>query len=195
MKRAFTLIEFIVVIVIILILAAILFPVFMRPDEGGGRRRSICQSNLKQIGLGFAQYGQDYNEKFPRAQVNASTGWADVLQPYIKSRQIFQCPTAPNASPSLTDYFYNRRASDVVVDKFESSSQTILTGDGNDNAPMWASLSQLPPSWIKIESSPARRHLDGANYGFADGHVKYLTPSKVKSTFSQKDFLPTFAIR
>ncbi len=192
MKRAFTLVEFIVVVVIILILAAILFPVLAR--RGEHPTRSSCQSNLKQIGLGFMQYVQDYNEKFPPARVTSSVGWADAVYPYIKSRQIFQCPATPNSTQPLTDYFYNRLASRVVMDKFESPAQTILTGEGNDDAPTWASLSQLPPAWVKDEKSPAWRHLEGANYGFADGHVKWLKPSRVNSTFSDRGYA-TFAIR
>ena len=92
-KSAFTLIELLVVIAIIAILAAILFPVFARARENA--RRSSCQSNLKQIALGFMQYTQDYDEKFPgsdwRQHKLALTrpanpfGWADGLQPYLKS--------------------------------------------------------------------------------------------------------------
>src|SRR5205809_4233116 len=62
-RRAFTLIELLVVIAIIAILAAILFPVFSRARENA--RRASCQSNLKQIGLGFLQYAQDYDERLP----------------------------------------------------------------------------------------------------------------------------------
>src|SRR5512137_1152715 len=62
-RRAFTLIELLVVIAIIAILAAILFPVFAKAREKA--RQSSCQSNLKQIGLAFMQYAQDYDEQYP----------------------------------------------------------------------------------------------------------------------------------
>ncbi len=61
LRRAFTLIELLVVIAIIAILAAILFPVFAKAREKA--RQSSCQSNVKQLGLAFMQYTQDYDEK------------------------------------------------------------------------------------------------------------------------------------
>ena len=64
-KKGFTLIELLVVIAIISTLAAILFPIFARARENA--RRASCMSNLKQIGLGFMQYTQDYDEEFPPA--------------------------------------------------------------------------------------------------------------------------------
>lgn len=107
--RAFTLIELLVVVAIIAILAAILFPVFGRARENA--RRTSCQSNLKQIGLGLMQYTQDYDERMPRAYFGGGErrtimdathnrrSWNDVIFPYVKSEQVFACPSAP-APPS-----------------------------------------------------------------------------------------------
>jgi prepilin-type N-terminal cleavage/methylation domain-containing protein/prepilin-type processing-associated H-X9-DG protein len=89
--QGFTLIELLVVIAIIAILAAILFPVFGRARENA--RRSSCQSNLKQIGLGIAQYTQDYDEIMPRVDATGAGHWKDTINPYIKSYQIFRCPS------------------------------------------------------------------------------------------------------
>ena len=95
-KRGFTLIELLVVIAIIAILAAILFPVFGRARENA--RRSSCQSNLKQIGLALTQYVQDYDEQFPVTnQNNWQTPWTLRVQPYIKSTQVFMCPSDADA--------------------------------------------------------------------------------------------------
>ena len=95
--NAFTLIELLVVIAIIAILAAILFPVFARARENA--RRSSCVSNMKQIALGIFQYTQDYDEKMP-PRGNAAGGWRMLTQPYLKSTQIFSCPSNPrNSAP------------------------------------------------------------------------------------------------
>ena len=92
-RPAFTLIELLVVIAIIAILAAILFPVFARARENA--RRASCLSNMKQIGLGIMQYTQDYDEFLPQGiQAPAYTvRWSDLIQPYVKSRQLFRCPS------------------------------------------------------------------------------------------------------
>ena len=93
-SSAFTLIELLVVIAIIAILAAILFPVFARARENA--RRSSCQSNLKQIGLGIMQYTQDYDEKLLAARndgIYVNCPWMVQIQPYVKSYQLFVCPS------------------------------------------------------------------------------------------------------
>jgi prepilin-type N-terminal cleavage/methylation domain-containing protein/prepilin-type processing-associated H-X9-DG protein len=100
----FTLIELLVVIAIIAILAAILFPVFARARENA--RRASCQSNLKQIGLGIAQYAQDYDETMPPGYVKGSNSsssnagpWHWLIQPYTKSLQVLRCPSNTTPAP------------------------------------------------------------------------------------------------
>lgn len=93
-RRGFTLIELLVVIAIIAILAAILFPVFAKARENA--RKISCLSNLKQIGIGLVQYGQDYDGYMPGSQQNVTGGtisWPTIMQPYIKNEQVFVCPS------------------------------------------------------------------------------------------------------
>jgi type II secretory pathway pseudopilin PulG len=108
-----------VVIAIIAILAAILFPVFGRARENA--RRSSCQSNLKQIGLGMLQYSQDYDEKlvahnYGNTGYNASDPapatekykWMDAIYPFVKSEQVFSCPSHA-FSATVNPYVYYKR--------------------------------------------------------------------------------------
>lgn len=93
-KHPFTLIELLVVIAIIAILAAILMPALSQARERG--RMSTCTNNLKQIGLAFNNYAQDFedyiipnNPSFapPGAKGNGITMWVQmlVMKKYLSS--------------------------------------------------------------------------------------------------------------
>jgi prepilin-type N-terminal cleavage/methylation domain-containing protein len=111
-KKGFTLIELLVVIAIIAILAAILFPVFAKAREKA--RQTTCASNLKQLGLAFAQYSQDNDERFPDGGTHLVAGggdaWAGELYTYTKATGVYYCPDDPDESAGTAfavSYGYN----------------------------------------------------------------------------------------
>ena len=63
LKRAFTLVELLVVIAVIAILAALLLPALAAAKEKGYRAQ--CINNLKQLSLGIQAYADDHGDQLP----------------------------------------------------------------------------------------------------------------------------------
>ena len=204
-KTGFTLIELLVVIAIIGILASILFPVFARVRENA--RRASCISNLKQVGLAFLQYTQDYDERLPSVGKSAAAnlgaeGWTLTVEPYFKSRQLLQCPselrkpnyaTDPyNGTSYYTDYYYNTNLS--------YNPTGVKESDGTTNLIMGIPVVKVryPANTViagdgqggpanyggrveLLDGNPAPRHLEGNTYNFCDGHAKWFPVGKILS--------------
>ncbi len=149
-RRGFTLIELLVVIAIIAILAAILFPAFAKAREAA--RRSSCSSNMKQIGIGLMQYSQEYDEQQPPVSdsIPATAGtfiWVDSIQPYLKSYDVFRCPSSNSSSSSLP--MANRSATSQAIVSY--APNVLVTSDAGDQG----YLSDNSSSSLAAENSPA----------------------------------------
>ncbi len=207
-RSAFTLIELLVVVAIIAILAAILFPVFARARENA--RRASCQSNLKQIGLGIMQYTQDYDEKYPLSQDVPSDGGSGItfvtaLQPYVRSTQIFICPSISNdgtaadianRSTVTKDFIWNVAAG-TGPGSYSAAARSAYGMNSNLTGVTGISMASVDrPSEIALTfdcswyDAPgavlaadsvmeAARHLEGSNICYADGHVKFQVRSRL----------------
>lgn len=216
-KSGFTLIELLVVIAIIAILAATLFPVFARIREKA--RTTSCQNNLKQIGIAIALYCQDYDGCLPWVSMGSkyhlassvARGWnnnlliplgppyvflSDVLEPYIKNKQIWYCPSTDPGELIANDpfalytfsqnggsYFYNYRTplkggSAENADEIANFPAKVLAGEPIDtlNNPANVSLVWDIRHWgLPNDLNAHLLHNSGLNVLFADNHVKFLT--------------------
>ncbi|CUU03008.1 MAG: type II secretion system GspH family protein [Fimbriimonadales bacterium] len=83
-RRGFTLTELLVVIAIIALLMAILLPVYTLARRAG--QRTVCISNLRQIGLAVRMYRDDYDELPP---------YLSKIYSYVREGRVFICPVDP----------------------------------------------------------------------------------------------------
>lgn len=208
--RGFTLIELLVVIAIIALLAAILFPVFGRVRENG--RRASCQSNLKQITLGMIQYAQDNDERYANGiswtgPYSYYFGWEPCLYPYIKSDQVFVCPSrntqASYAPGSRWLYIPPATSCGTGCTQLTGSygiNMNLFYAKGTLTNTLHASDLDIPAETVVFGDSQAYiglglpggsiyqptygqtedRHLDTVNVSFVDGHVKAMKKSQLE---------------
>jgi len=217
-NKGFTLIELLVVIAIIAILAAILFPVFAQAREKA--RASSCLSNSKQLGLAVVMYTDDYDELLPitgypdmlavpsRAMNNGNLAMTTLLDPYIKNKKLFTCPSVTredymNITPS------NRLWNGIVfgsvegervtgaraLSEIQNSSNLIMAVEGMGNV-VWNRTCLTPNGYgywpNDLDGSYngntkgwyvwSNAHMEGQNVPYMDGHAKYIKRSSLTSS-------------
>jgi type II secretory pathway pseudopilin PulG len=196
------LIELLVVIAIIAILAAILFPVFAQARESA--RKTSCLNNCKQLGTSIAMYIQDWDGAYPLAWFSfGENGFDTALYPYIKNKQLWECPSNKVTESYWPGYIYGPiprsyalngdltartvrgvRAG-VTESMVEFPATTILLTEIRDTR----KAQKIGPEHEIFNASksdvcnriPFNIHQGGSNYVYADYHAKWY---RVEQTWS-----------
>jgi prepilin-type N-terminal cleavage/methylation domain-containing protein/prepilin-type processing-associated H-X9-DG protein len=90
-RRAFTLVELLVVIGIIALLVSILLPSLNRARLSASNLR--CLSNLRQMGTAIHMYANAHDGKLPFGYWAGNTEWTRLILPYISDRSGQYGPT------------------------------------------------------------------------------------------------------
>lgn len=141
---------------------------------------------MKQLGLAYMQYSQDFDEKLPHVDSGATDAVLDFgnsstlnpyqsLHPYAKSLIIYHCPTAVKSSVSSylinlqsdASYYENGVATGLAQSAMRRPAELVLTHE----APLRTN------SWAQRPTARSSSFCTGANAGkYAYWHY---TPSGV----------------
>lgn len=212
--RAFTLVELLVVVALIAGLVALVMTVYWHSRERA--RRTVCASNLRQLVQAFRMYAEDSDGYFPPyrnhrvAHLNeenrsipevpgcynlcgnelpfAPDKLVDVVNPYIRDREIWFCPSDQFQRTSTnywcvfhrySSYHFNLRLHLLTIDGLQRpdaaaapSGWTLIADPENPlkNDPPHG----LSPAPEEIAINPPGGHHGGVNLAKLDGHVEWV---------------------
>ena len=151
------------------------------------------------------QYTQDYDENLPLTTYpTPSNSWTDTVQPYIKNRGILRCPsdrstTWNSANPRRSSYFLNAYMAGSngygSLAAVNSPASVIYLAESAENIDrdhfhpfFWGTPSEQSSGYMQNLTFDAtlgetrelalRRHQDGFNVTYCDGHAKWVQWSR-----------------
>ena len=172
MKRAFTLVELLVVLAIIAILAGLLVPALSKAKESG--RATACLSNLHQLGIALQMYVGENNNRMPIMYdkvvvtntvppTNNALTVEIVLKSHLGATNVLHCPSDRKGIFDATGASY--------------SWNSLLNGQASDQLKIFGmpiASTYIPVFYDKESFHIARGEDKSVNYLYADGHIKKL---------------------
>jgi prepilin-type N-terminal cleavage/methylation domain-containing protein/prepilin-type processing-associated H-X9-DG protein len=212
----FTLIELLVVIAIIAILAAILFPVFARARENARRASCQSNLKQLALGVfQYTQdYDGRMSGATGTNSSTLSNLWLGPYEPYLKSSQLLFCPSVKKfagtaGAATATHYGFpvnwdatpgrlivvtrlqseglGAATAGTLLDSLPEAARTCLIGETGNQAngngsPVFCAIR----AYGAVGPDRPAQHLEGSNYAYADGHVKWLSKTAVDAVFAQQ---------
>jgi prepilin-type N-terminal cleavage/methylation domain-containing protein len=170
-RRAFTLVELLVVIGIIAVLMGLLLPSLSRAREAA--RRTKCLANLRTLGQAMNMYADSSRGWLPNMNpafsVNEYNATNEVLvalnREYVRAPAVFHCPSDTDPEPELIE---------TADYKLPNSARVSY-----DFYSVWWQP-EFGPKIVRVKDAPLAWDLDGGrpliryqNHGRAGGNVVY----------------------
>ncbi len=211
-RRAFTLLEALVVIALVVILLG-MFPCHIGNSKAKASRIK-CANNLKQTGLAFRAFADAHDDRFPfEPGVLADQGmdrrvWIQmlVLAKELETPRILICPGDVRNRTMATGFSEGpeagatslARLQDAAVSYFvgvgarRNVSDSILLGDCNvaagESAPLYSSRGADPFVMVStnaVWSARQAHHDQAGNLALGDGSVQQATRSGLQTQLRQ----------
>jgi prepilin-type N-terminal cleavage/methylation domain-containing protein/prepilin-type processing-associated H-X9-DG protein len=214
-KRAFTLMELLVVISIIAILAALVLGNMQKIREYGFR--TGCLSNMRQVGMGLRYYANDNDGELPGRAEGDVDKWPKALYAYLndwrvyvdpgdaKARTLKQEDLLNNTGGNKTSFFFNGfndvgaytdSSIRVRLQQISSPASTIMLGQKKYGTYHFYMDLAEPPHGNQNDVLNKEAYSGGSNYVFADGSARYLKKADYSDQLwmVNKDYsIPEFA--
>ncbi|NLX06132.1 MAG: prepilin-type N-terminal cleavage/methylation domain-containing protein [Phycisphaerae bacterium] len=196
-QRGFTLIELLVVVAIIAVLVAMLLPALGQAREQA--RQVACQSNLRQLGVGFICYLDEWYEKLPPGYVGATAmSWYRYLDKYThyvreSGKDILSCLSDQTQNSEHVSYRANFMyfqwawsppGGFFPYREVNEPNMKVAVAEGS-SAVYWEVYIQPKYSAADPDNYPPgvhERHSRGANYLWMDWHVTWESNVPHKDT-------------
>ena len=127
-----------------------------------------CLSNVKQLGLGLMMYANDHDERFPSGRQWETAVAARLGQTPGSPGNVFVCPTAR----SRASYGMNAEPSGRSQSEIVELAVTVLLFEADAPSRSFAG---------GLRDVARKRHSGGSDYGFADGHAKWVNAASAGS--------------
>lgn len=155
-RPALNIIAVLVILLVAVVGLSFLFPAW---GERGPSMRTGCISNLKQLGTASQIYLADYDDKF------APRTWYDPLMPYVKSKDLFQCPQLWKDKVTMWGYAMNVDIMGADFGKIADPSKQ----------PQIFEVDALAQDVVaNLAARALTRHVTGSNVARCDSSVKFI---------------------